>query len=199
VFTGIVEATGEVLELRTGASQFVRLRASEIVNETAIGESVAINGCCLTITSRNEDELTFDLLAETLSRTNLGSLQSGDRVNLERALPANGRIGGHFVQGHIDCASRVVAFDNIANDWRLEIDLPSQFSQYVVAKGSIALNGVSLTVAELGASSFVVWIIPHTYAATNLSLIRPGDAVNVEFDLLAKYVERQMIRRGDCS
>ena len=134
--------------------------------------------------------LTFDLLAETLARTNLGELAPGTPVNLERALAAQARLGGHFVQGHIDTASRVLAFEKVKADHRLEIALPKDFARYVVFKGSIAIDGISLTVAEVLDESFAVWIIPHTLAVTNLRARKAGESVNLEFDLLAKYVER---------
>jgi riboflavin synthase len=134
----------------------------------------------------------FDLLEETLERTNLKNLRRESFVNLERALPADGRLGGHFVQGHIDCAARVIAFDEAAGDYRLEIELPPEFSHYVVFKGSVAVNGISLTVAEILPESFAVWVIPHTRRSTNLQNTVPGDRVNVEFDILAKYIERML-------
>lgn len=197
MFTGIVETTGEIIELGIEPSPFLRVHAPEIARGTVIGESVAVNGCCLTVVSQNENELRFDLLAETLSRTNLGALYPGDRVNLERALSATGRLGGHFVQGHIDVAGRVVALDQIGNDWRLECDLAAKFSQYVIEKGSIAINGVSLTIAKVGTSTFVTWIIPHTFSVTNFQTLKPGGLVNLEFDLLAKYVERIVVRGSE--
>ena len=129
-------------------------------------------------------------------RTNLGALASGAPVNLERALAAHARLGGHFVQGHIDTPARVVRFEKLNDDHRLEIDLPAKFAGYVASKGSIAVDGISLTVAEVRAASFAVWIIPHTLAATNLRAIREGDFVNLEFDLIAKYVERLLAVRG---
>jgi riboflavin synthase len=147
------------------------------------------------LTSRRGNRLTFDLLEETIARTNLKKLRRHDRVNLERALPAEGRLGGHFVQGHIDCVSRIVAFDEKGADFRLEVELPAEFAKYVARKGSIALNGISLTVADVFPESFAVWIIPYTKRHTNLDRARVGDLVNVEFDILAKYVER-MLSRG---
>lgn len=161
-----------------------------MISGTAPGDSIAVNGCCLTVTSLEGNRLTFDLLAETLARTNLGQLEPGSLVNLERALPADGRLGGHFVQGHIDGTSTVLAFEQVGQDHRLEITLPCEFAQYVVYKGSIAVNGISLTVAEVRESSFVIWIIPHTMEMTNLREIKAGNVVNLEYDLLAKYLER---------
>jgi riboflavin synthase len=148
-----------------------------------------VNGCCLTVTSRRGDQLSFDLLEETIARTNLKNLRQNSRLNLERALRADGRLGGHFVQGHVDWVSRIIAFDRKAVDVRLEVKLPERFAHYVASKGSIALDGISLTVAEVLPKSFVVWIIPHTKRHTNLDRAKTGDLVNVEFDILAKYVE----------
>jgi len=138
--------------------------------------------------------LTFDLLEETLDRTNLRRLRRGSPVNLERALEANGRLGGHFVQGHIDCAARVLAFEAFGENHRLEVEVPADFIHYVACKGSIAINGISLTVAELLPNSFASWIIPHTKRHTNLDALQASDYVNLEFDILAKYVEQMLPR-----
>jgi riboflavin synthase len=156
------------------------------------GDSVAVNGCCLTLSSRHDSALGFDLLAETIARTNLKHLQRGGLVNIELAVAANERFGGHFVQGHVDCVSPILAFEKSGADFRLEIELPSEFANYVASKGSIAINGISLTVAEILPNSFVVWIVPYTKKHTNLDRAEPGDLVNIEFDVLAKYVERML-------
>ncbi|MGA3171477.1 MAG: riboflavin synthase [Chthoniobacteraceae bacterium] len=190
MFTGLVEATGAVVALhpREGASRLI-VRAPAISAGSSQGDSIAVNGCCLTVAvPPAAGLLEFDLLDETLRLTNLGSSQS--LVNLERALPATGRLGGHFVQGHVDCASPILDWRPVGSDYRLEIKLPPDFSQYIVAKGSIAVDGISLTVAEVTPENFTVWIIPHTRGQTNLSQARPGQLVNLEFDLLAKYVEK---------
>jgi riboflavin synthase len=196
MFTGLIEEVGRVrriLSTSDGGTQ-LQLAAPAIAGATATGDSIGVNGCCLTVTAGSSEDLTFDLLRETLARTNLGGLHADSLVNLERALPANGRIGGHFVQGHVDCTSRVIALDTHGSDRRLEVELPPAFAHFAVFKGSIALNGVSLTIAELLPQSLVVWIIPHTWQRTNFSDLRPGDLLNVEFDLLAKYVERMLPR-----
>jgi len=190
MFTGLVEATGalQALHRREGASRLI-LRAPAISAESREGDSIAINGCCLTVAAPPAAGLLeFDLLEETLRRTNLGHAQS--LVNLERPLPATGRLGGHFVQGHIDCTVPILDWRPVGNDHRLEIKLPPEFSQYVVPKGSIAVDGISLTVAEVDPETFTLWIIPHTRDQTNLSEAHPGQLVNLEFDLLAKYVEK---------
>jgi len=196
MFTGLIEATGTVIAVRT-TDQAARLqiRAPEVATRSSVGDSVAVNGCCLTISSGTETDMTFDLLGETLERTNLKALADGAQVNLERALTAGAPLGGHFVQGHIDCAAPILARAERGADLRIEIELPPGFAPYVATKGSIAVDGISLTVAEVSEKSFAVWIIPHTKAHTNLDRARTGDLVNLEFDLLAKYVERMLEHR----
>jgi riboflavin synthase len=190
MFTGLVEATGEIIRVeprQDGAR--LALRAPFAAGVTS-GESIAVNGCCLTAVSLDAETIGFDLLRETLDRTNLGPLVPGSVVNLERALAASARLGGHFVQGHVDDTAEVVSFSQSGADWRLEVALPEPFARYVVHKGAIAIDGISLTVAELLDASFVCWIIPHTREVTNLRTRLDGERVNLEFDLLAKYVER---------
>jgi riboflavin synthase len=197
MFTGLIEEVGEVVT--AGASDSgaaFQITAPGIAKKSRRGDSIAVNGCCLTLTSRRGGRLTFDLLEETIARTSLKKLRRSDRVNLECALPAEGRLGGHFVQGHIDCVSRIIAFDEKGADFRLEVELPSRFAHYVARKGSIALNGISLTVADVFQKSFVAWIIPYTKRHTNLDRAQAGDLLNVEFDILAKYVERVLAVRG---
>ena len=197
MFTGLVEETGELVSLdRSDFGARLTLRAPLVSDDAHIGDSIAINGCCLTVVARDGAMLDFDLLSETLARTNLGALQNGSTVNLERALAANARLGGHFVQGHIDCTADVLALEARGADHRLEIALPSEFAHLVAFKGSIAVDGISLTVAEVREASFVVWIIPHTLAQTNLRVRRAGGRVNLEFDLLAKYLDRMLAARG---
>jgi len=193
MFTGLIEDVGRVLAARTAehATQ-LQITAPRTAKQVRAGQSIAVNGCCLTLTSRRRDRLTFDLLQETIVRTNLRDLRPTSRVNLERALRANGRLGGHFVQGHVDCVSRIMALDKKGADFRLEIELPRVFAPYVASKGSIAVNGISLTVADVLRKSFVVWIIPYTKHHTNLDRAIPGDLINLEFDILAKYVERMV-------
>ncbi|MBA2271920.1 MAG: riboflavin synthase [Chthoniobacterales bacterium] len=195
MFTGLVEEVGTVLWVRAteGGTQ-LQIAAPGIAQDIRIGDSVAVNGCCLTVTASRREQLTFDLLEETLDRTNLRTLGRDTPVNLERALAAGARLGGHFVQGHIDCAVRALACEERGADHRLEIELPPDFAHYVADKGSVAINGISLTVAEVLPESFAVWIIPHTRRHTNLRAIAPDDRLNVEFDLLAKYVERMLTR-----
>ena len=193
MFTGLIEEVGQVQSIRTaGMATQLQLSAPAITADLRAGDSVAVNGCCLTATKIYEASLTFDLLEETLARTNLRALSAGSAVNLERALSAVGRLGGHFVQGHIDATARVLSFAAIGADYRLEVDLSREFARYAALKGSVALNGVSLTIAELRPASLVVWIIPHTREQTNLGTLQPNDLLNVEFDIIAKYVERML-------
>ncbi len=199
MFTGLVEETGTLLALdRSETGARLTLRAPLASSDARLGDSIAINGCCLTVIARDGEILSFDLLGETLARTNLGALEKGAAVNLERALAATARLGGHFVQGHIDCTAEVLALEPHGADRRLEIALPAEFAHLIVFKGSIAVDGISLTVAEVHDASFVVWIIPHTLAQTNLRERRAGGRVNVEFDLLAKYLDRMLaLRNGE--
>ncbi len=198
MFTGLVIETGELISLtRTGESARLTLRAPATGSSAQIGDSLAVNGCCLTVTEREGERVSFDLLAETLRLTNLGALSPGEKVNLEPALGAGAKLGGHFVQGHVDTSAEVLDFSPHGADFRLEVALPAEFAQYVAFKGSIAVDGISLTVAEVGESSFVCWIIPHTRAVTNLAERKKGERVNLEFDLLAKYVERIVARKRE--
>ena len=163
MFTGIIEELGQVSWLRRTTDGIqLQLAAPGIVRGLHRGDSVAVNGCCLTVSAHRAEFVTFDLLQETLDRTNLHRLRPGTVANLERALAADGRLGGHFVQGHVDCTSPVVGFEKQGEDYRLEVAVPAEFAQLLVFKGSIAINGISLTVADLTESSFSVWIIPHT-------------------------------------
>lgn len=196
MFTGLIEETGRVVEVSSdGAPKRLHVAAARLAGKTELGESVAVNGCCLTVARRQDGELTFDLLEETLRRTNLKTLRPGGLVNLERALAADGRLGGHFVQGHVDCTARILAVEENGADLRIEMELPPEFAHYVAAKGSVAVDGISLTVAEVSHESFAVWIIPHTRMQTNLAALRRDDLVNLEFDLIAKYLERMVDSR----
>ena len=172
----------------------LQVTAPQLARDIAVGESVAINGCCLTVSTQREDQLTFDLLEETLDRTNFKQLRRDSPINLERALVAGESLGGHFVQGHIDCSSKVISFERVGGDHRLEVELPADFAHYAAYKGAVAINGISLTIAELLPKSFAVWIIPHTKRHTNIDIVQAGDLLNIEFDILAKYVERMLAR-----
>jgi riboflavin synthase len=193
MFTGLIEEVGTVVAVRAhDHGTQIQIAAPGTAKHVNSGESIAVNGCCLTLTSCHNDCLSFDLLEETIARTNLSDLRQNSPVNLERALRADGRVGGHFVQGHVDCVARIIAFDMKGTDFRLEVELPENFEHYVASKGSIAVNGISLTVAEVLPRSFAVWIIPYTKRHTNLDRATTGGFVNLEFDVLAKYVERMV-------
>lgn len=195
MFTGLIESVGTVKVLEPRGNDAARLVIeAPFADELSLGESVAVNGCCLTVTGK-EGGVSFDLLVETLNRTNLGILKPGSRVNLERALRADGRFGGHFVQGHIDTTAEVLSAEPMGNDLNLVISIPREGVRYFIEKGSIAVNGVSLTVASLNSESFGLWIIPHTLQETNLGNLKQGDRVNLEYDLIAKYAERQLAAR----
>jgi len=197
MFTGLIEEVGTVTAI--GAAENgnqLKISAPRIGKKIRRGDSLAVNGCCLTVSSRRGNELVFDLLAETIGRTNLKNLQPKHLLNLERAVGGNERFGGHFVQGHIDCVSPVLAYQKSGGDFRLQIQLPETFTRFVAPKGSIAVNGISLTVGEVLPKSFAVWIIPYTKMHTNLERVEPGDLMNLEFDILAKYVERILSSQG---
>jgi riboflavin synthase len=193
MFTGLVEEVGRVRWIRaTDQGIQLEITAPTIAPQAHTGDSIAVNGCCLTVTAHRAEQVTFDLLEETLDRTNLRQLRRDTLVNLERPVRAGGSLGGHFVQGHIDCAAPILALEETGKDYRLEVELLPEFARYVADKGSIAVDGISLTVADVGRSSFTVWIIPHTRRATNLQAAEAGQQVNLEFDILAKYVERMV-------
>lgn len=196
MFTGLVEETGRVVWLRRSSQSGLQIQiaAPEIAKGSHKGDSIAVNGCCLTVANHRNEFITFDLLQETLDRTNLRHLRPDSPVNLERPLLANGRLGGHFVQGHIDCSAEILAYEKKGDDHRLDVALPPEYLHLVVPKGSVAVNGISLTVGVVQNDRFTVWIIPHTRKATNLHAAKMGDQVNLEFDMLAKYVERMLAR-----
>jgi len=190
MFTGIVEECGTVAKMEaveTGARLLVQ---SSFVDEVETGESIAVNGACLTVTSVEDGAMIFDLLHETIRLTNLGDSEAGTPVNLERSLRVGDRLSGHFVQGHIDLCAAVLSYEKVGQDHRLEVAYPEQFAKWLVHKGSICVNGISLTVAELGRETFAIWIIPHTHEITSLRSVEPGSRVNLEFDLLAKHIAR---------
>ncbi|MGV3724111.1 MAG: riboflavin synthase [Actinomycetota bacterium] len=196
MFTGIIETSGEVLaiDVREDGAR-LQIGAPSIAAEARLGDSVAVNGVCLTVVDHQNDALAFDAVNETLSRTNLGALEPGHRVNLERPLRATGRFDGHIVQGHVDGVARLVFVIEEGNARRLRFEVPAELARYVVAKGSVALDGVSLTVAGAGEDWLEVVIIPHTWEVTSLGFKNPGESVNVEVDVLAKYVERLLLKR----
>jgi riboflavin synthase len=188
MFTGIVKEAGTIRGIFAGGgiSRF-ELESKDISACVKIGDSIAINGVCLTVVVIKGTTLSFDVMAETFNRTNLRSLKRGDKVNLEPSLRAGDPIGGHFVLGHVDCEAGI---KNIGSDHSIEIEIPSGFEDLVVEKGSIAIDGISLTVGKVGRGAFMLYVIPHTLKATTLGSKRPGDKVNIEFDILGKYVLR---------
>lgn len=191
MFTGIVEHVGRV-ETVEGAPQASRLRvdAGPLAASLAISNSIAVNGCCLTVVEISGHAFAADLSSETLRRTSFGEIKPGTRVNLERPLSVGREFGGHFVQGHVDGIGRVTRWEAEGANWWLGVRVPREFVHYVAMKGSIAIDGISLTIANLTGDIVEAAIIPFTYANTNLQALRVGDAVNLEADILAKYVER---------
>ena len=191
MFTGIIEEIGEVVEIKdTGDFRAIHVRGKSVFDDLKLGSSIAVNGVCLTVRSIATNVFTAEMSRETLDRTSLGNLARGSIVNLERPMRAESRFGGHIVQGHVDGIGWIRKFDREGDAWNLKIEYPAAGSRYIVEKGSIAVDGISLTVASLQASSvFSVAIIPHTFENTNLKMTKPGDPVNLEFDVIAKYVE----------
>jgi riboflavin synthase len=191
MFTGLIEDTGRITAIdRRGAAAVLTLMTALPVAEIAVGDSVAINGACLTVTAKTGATLTFDVSPETITSTTIGGLRSGSSVNLERALRLGDRMGGHIVTGHIDCIGKLARTSETSGNRVLEFTLPTENARYLVAKGSVALNGISLTVNRVTADGFSVNIIPLTQDATTLSSLRVGDQVNIETDIIGKYVER---------
>jgi riboflavin synthase len=193
MFTGIIEEVGEVAGIDDQKDfRTIRVRGRRILEDVQVGSSIAVNGVCLTVRSFDTGGFSAELSHETLERTSLGRLKSGVVVNLERPMRADGRFGGHIVQGHVDCVGNIRAFDRVGDNWNLEVQLPQSARRYVVEKGSIAIDGISLTVAAVNDDVISVAIIPHTLENTNLKRVMPGDPVNLEFDVIAKYVERML-------
>ena len=196
MFTGIIEETGSVIAFNAKTDAWnLTIGAHAVLTDLALGDSIAVNGCCLTATRFDATSVGFDVLEETRRLTNFQSLQAGAAVNLERSLRFGGKIGGHFVTGHIDAVGRVERFEPRGNDYFLRVAIPPAFGRYVVHKGSIAIDGISLTIAEVTDSGFAVWIIPHTRSVTNLAQKQVNDPVNLEFDLLGKHVEKLLLTR----
>ncbi len=191
MFTGIVEETGKVVSIQRGEkSSVLTLRGRKIFEDMKLGDSIAVNGVCLTVSSKTQDTFTADVMAETIRRSTLGSLSSGDMVNLERAMAANGRFGGHIVSGHIDGVGEIAGMEREDNAIWVTVKAPGKLLKYIIEKGSIAIDGISLTVAYVDDVCFKVSLIPHTAGHTTLSGKRAGDFVNLENDVVGKYVER---------
>ncbi|MFC1767779.1 riboflavin synthase [Candidatus Margulisiibacteriota bacterium] len=193
MFTGIIEDTGKIKKLvRKKDRQMVVVYSKELSLELKIGDSVAVNGVCLTVTNRVMRDFEAEVVPETMSKTTLGSLKVGDLVNLERAMKMEGRFDGHVVTGHIDCRSTILEINSDSKGLIFEIVIPASFSKYIIDKGSISVDGVSLTIAKVKKGSFGVAVIPHTFNRTNLRHKKAGDLVNLEFDVLGKYVEKML-------
>lgn len=191
MFTGIIADMGAVVSLRrkpSGAS--LTISADQIIKDAAIGDSIAINGVCLTVVTINAKQLSFDLSDETLNSTNLVRLKPGERVNLEASLSPDGKLGGHFVTGHVDEVGRIKSKNLIGDAFKLVIEAPSKITGLIVEKGSIAIDGISLTVVDVSSDAFSVVIIPHTAGVTTIGLKGVGDTVNIEADIIGKYVAK---------
>jgi riboflavin synthase len=196
MFTGLIEATGKVLSIEPRDEQVRLTLLIPFANELTDGESVAVNGCCLTVTAHDEQSASFDVLQQTLNVTSLGELTEGRLVNLERAMLAGDRFGGHFVQGHVDNTGEILDLSPHGGDYRLEIALPAEMMPLCIDKGSLAIDGISLTIAELKETSAVFWIIPHTMDMTRLHDAQIGQRVNLEADVIAKHVARLLEARS---
>ena len=191
MFTGIIEETGKILDINTGNTQGkITIQCEKILEETKLGDSIAVNGICLTVAEILPNKFTADISPETLKLTNLEYLHAGDVVNLERAMKADGRFGGHIVSGHIDGIGKFISCQKNGNFYDLNIELTPDLAKYVIKKGSIAINGISLTIAEVNKNSINIALIPHTYENTNLKKIKNKEFVNIEIDMMAKYIEK---------
>lgn len=191
MFTGIVEEIGEIVSIKKGAqSAVITIAAEEVMKDIHLGDSIAMNGVCLTVCSFDHRSYSVDVMHETLRRTNLGTLKSGSKVNLERAMAANGRFGGHIVAGHVDGLGRIISMTQDDNAVWFKIAADKEVLKYIVLKGSITIDGISLTVADVTDQTFSISMIPHTGAHTTLLMKKPGDSVNLETDIIGKYVEK---------
>lgn len=195
MFTGLVESVGIVRELEQRGEQARLVVEVPFASDLAIGDSVAVNGCCLTVAAHDHETASFDLLTQTLRVTSLGGLTATSRVNLERAMQIGDRFGGHFVQGHVDATGTIARLEASGQDHIVTISLPPDIGRLCVDKGSLALDGISLTIAELRENEAVFWITPHTWEVTHLHAARVGQKVNLEADMLAKHVEKLLAAR----
>jgi riboflavin synthase len=195
VFTGLISGMGEIFSVKKqGGGAILSLKAEEISSSAIIGDSISVNGVCLTVVSKNREILAFDLSDETLARTNLGRLRKGDMVNLEPSLTPSSKIGGHFVTGHIDDTGKVRSKMNTGDMWKFGFEVSPSVLDYLVEKGSVAVDGISLTVVDVLKDCFTVVVIPHTAEVTTLGMKAPGDTVNIEVDILGKYVAKFLKR-----
>ena len=196
MFTGLVEALGNVISLESLGDQARLMLDLPFASELALGDSVAINGCCLTVAEFTSAGVAFDLLAQTLRVTSLGRLGTGSVVNLERAMMVGDRFGGHFVQGHVDSIGKISRLERSGQDHIIDVSLPAEIYRLCIDKGSLTLDGISLTIAELTADAATFWITPHTWDHTHLHVAQLGQSMNLEVDMLAKYVDKLLGARG---
>ncbi|MBR3889201.1 riboflavin synthase [bacterium] len=194
MFTGIVEETGKIKAITNSS---ICISASKVLEDTKIGDSIAVNGVCLTVTDLKQNEFNADISQETLKVTALSELKSGSNVNLERALTLSSRLGGHIVSGHIDTVGKIYSISQEKEFYNISIEFPNEFKKYVAKKGSITINGISLTIAEENENIVTIAIIPHTYNNTALKDLKTGSNVNIEFDILAKYVEKNLSTKNN--
>ncbi len=195
MFTGLVESCGAIeaiSPIAEGARFAVRV---PFAPEVSVGDSIAVNGCCLTANDIRDNVVFFDILTQTMRVTMFRTLRPGDRVNLERAMGGSGRFGGHFVMGHVDACGEIVSIEPVGQDHRLTVRIPQEYAKYCIDKGSIAIDGISLTIARLKGDELEFWLIPHTFAETNLRDAAPGKLVNIEVDMMAKYIEKLLAAR----
>jgi len=195
MFTGIIEETGTVKNIIHGTFTKIVIKCNKVLEGTKIGDSIAVNGVCLTVTNMSNESFVADVMPETMRASNLKDLQIGNIVNLERALQVGRRMGGHIVTGHIDCVGKIIDKRQEKNAFIFKIAINKEFTKYIVRKGSIAVDGISLTVVEDGDDYFTVSIIPHTMLKTTLGYKRVGDSVNIEVDILSKYVEKLIAQK----
>lgn len=199
MFTGIIKEVGKVLEISGTNEKKLTISTKKIHQDQKKGDSISINGACLTVTSNKNGNLEFDIITETLEKTNLGKLQTGSPVNMETALKINDGIHGHLIQGHVDTTAEVIQPPTKENKQTLTINFPPHISKHLALKGSITINGVSLTISKLEKNTFSVSLIPETLTETNLGLVKKGDIVNLEVDLISRYLERLINEKEDQS
>lgn len=190
MFTGLIQELGTIISVtpNTEGKEFV-IKAPQLIKDIQIDDSVATNGCCLTATEIKGDTFTVQAIHMTLQKTSIGHLKANDKVNLELSLRPNDRLGGHFVQGHVNALGKIKQIKTIGENWEIEVSIPSELRKYMISEGSVALDGISLTIAKLTAESLTVAIIPHTLEKTTLGLKKVGDHLNIEVDMIAKYIE----------